>query len=321
MGMSVTQPPPSAAPLTSAKPASTQPGGGYFMSLELFWGRLRRAYLRLFRTGYLKRMESMRLGDCPNCKHYILDPRDLKYKRNVCGYSFRVEDDPFVWRNHLGFARAGLAEVFLTTLLALSLTFFAVVAAAYYSIFWLLIPIVAVPWLFTLYFFRDPDRDIPVDADALLSPADGTVTHVDEVAETDFPGRRARRISIFLAVWNVHVNRIPRTGHIVNVRYFPGAFLDARKPESAQRNEQFWVDLEENATARRIRIKQISGKIARRIVNWLKPDEPVFAGDRFGMIKFGSRTEVLIPAADPVEVLVKVGDRVEGGSTILLRFK
>jgi phosphatidylserine decarboxylase len=306
----------------AVKPTSTQPGGGFFMRLELFWGRLRRAYLRLFRTGYLKRMEIQRLGDCPNCKHYILDPRDLKYRRNICGFSFRVEDDPFQWRNHLGFARAGLAEVVLTTLLALFLTFFAVVAVnLIHPIFWLLLPIVAVPWLFTLYFFRDPDRDIPVDADALLSPADGTVTHVDEVTEVDFPGRRARRISIFLAVWNVHVNRIPRTGRIVSLRYFPGAFLDARNTESSQRNEQFWVDMEENVTARRIRIKQISGKIARRIVNWLKPEEPVFAGDRFGMIKFGSRTEVLIPAANPVEVLVKVGDKVKGGSTILLRFK
>jgi phosphatidylserine decarboxylase len=320
--MNITQPPPAVAPAASVKPTSTQPGGGFFMSLELFWGRLRRAYLRLFRTNYLKRMEDHRLGECANCKHSILDPRDLKYKRNICGYWFRAEDDPFVWRGHLGFARAGLAEVVLTTLVALFLTFFALVAVnLIHPIFWLLIPIVAVPWLFTLYFFRDPDRDIPSDADALLSPADGTVTHVDEVTEADFPGRRARRISIFLAVWNVHVNRIPRTGRIVNLRYFPGAFLDARDPESAQRNEQFWVDLEENTPPRRIRIKQISGKVARRIVNWLKREEPVFAGDRFGMIKFGSRTEVLIPATEPVDVLVKVGDKVKGGSTILARFK
>jgi phosphatidylserine decarboxylase len=321
MDMSVTQPPPKVAPLAPVSPTSTQPGGGFLMGLELFWGRLRRAYLRLFRKGYLKRMESLRLGDCLNCKHYILDPRDLKYKRNICGYSFRVEDDPFQWRNHLGFTRAGLTEVFLATLLALGFTFFAAVAVNLYPIFWLLIPIVVIPWLFTLWFFRDPERDIPADADALLSPADGTVTHIDEVEEADFPGRRALRVSIFLAVWNVHVNRIPRTGHIVNLRYYPGAFLDARNPESSRRNEQFWVDLEENSPPRRIRIKQISGKLARRIVNWLKPEEPVFAGDRFGMIKFGSRTDVLIPATDPVEVLVKVGEKVQGGSTILLRFK
>jgi phosphatidylserine decarboxylase len=320
MGMSVTQLPPTVAPLISVTPTSTQPGGGFFTRLELFWGRLRRAYLRLFRQGYLKRMEALRIGHCPNCKHYILDPRDLKFKRNVCGYSFRAEDDPFQWRNHLGFARAGLAEVFLTTLVALVFTFFAVVAVnMIHPVFWWLLPIVIVPWLFTLWFFRDPERDIPSDADALLSPADGTVTHIDEVREADFPGGRAWRIGIFLAIWDVHVNRIPRTGRIVKLRYFPGEFLDARHAESSRRNEQFWVDLEENVTSRRIRVKQISGKLARRIVNSLKLEEPVFAGDRFGMIKFGSRTEVLVPADAVREVLVKVGDHVKGGSTILLR--
>jgi phosphatidylserine decarboxylase len=320
MGMSVTQPLPNAAPLTAVKPTSTQPGGGLIVRLELFWGRLRRAYLRLFRTGYLKRMESQRIGDCPNCKHYILDPRDLKYKRNVCGFSFRVEDDPFNWRNHLGFARAGLAEVVLTTLVALFSAFFTVAAVnLIHPVFWLLVPIISIPWLFTLWFFRDPERDIPIDPDALLSPADGTVTHIDEVQEADFPGGRAVRLSIFLAVWDVHVNRIPRTGRIVNLRYYPGAFLDARKPESSKRNEQFWVDLEENTSGRRIRVKQVSGAIARRIVNWLRFEEPVFAGDRFGMIKFGSRTEVLVSVDAVREVVVKVGDKVKGGSTILLR--
>src|SRR5689334_3007845 len=99
--------PPSPAPLfTAQKPACTQPGGGFFLTLELFWGRLRRAYLRIFWSSYLKRMESLRMGECPKCPHVILDPRDLKYWRNVCGYSFRAEDDPFQWRNELGFARA-----------------------------------------------------------------------------------------------------------------------------------------------------------------------------------------------------------------------
>ena len=290
------------------------------MNLELSWGRLRRAYLRLFWSGYLKRMESLRIGECPNCPHVILDPRDLKYWRNVCGYSFHQEHDPFHWRNELGFARVGLTEVVLISAVCLSVLVFALMAVnLIHSIFWLLAIVATVPWLFTLWFFRDPDRDIPADADGLLSPADGTVTHVDEVSEPDFPDGRAVRISIFLAVWDVHVNRIPRTGRIVALRYFPGEFLDARKDESSVRNEQFWVDLEENGTPHRIRIKQISGAIARRIVNWLKPEEPVFAGDRFGMIKYGSRTEVLVPAEAVREVVVKVGDKVHGGSTILLR--
>jgi phosphatidylserine decarboxylase len=292
------------------------------MRLELTWGRLRRAYLRIFWPGYIKRMVSLRFGDCPNCRHVILDPRDLKYWRNVCGYAFRAEDDPFQWRNELGFARPGLAEVTLSSVLTVAVVLFALIAVnAFHPVFWVLLPVAIIPWLFILWFFRDPERQIPSDADALLSPADGTVTHVEEVSEPDFPGGRAFRISIFLAVWNVHVNRIPRIGRVIGLRYFPGEYLDARKPDSAQRNEQFWTDLEENATPRRIRIKQISGAIARRIVNSLKLEEPVFAGERFGMIKFGSRTDVLVPTTDPVEVLVKVGDKVQGGSTILLRFK
>ena len=319
--MSAALPPTASLPPAQA-PTCTQPGGGWIMKWELAWGRLRRAYLRIFWRGYLKRMESLRLGECPNCRHVILDPRDLKYWRNVCGYAFRAEDDPFQWRNELGFARPGLAEVTLTSGIALAVILFVLIGVnAFHPIFWVLLPLVIIPWLFILWFFRDPERQIPSDADALLSPADGKVTHIEQVTESDFPGGRALRISIFLAVWDVHVNRVPRIGRVVGLRYFPGEYLDARKPESAQRNEQFWTDLEENATPRRIRIKQISGAIARRIVNSLKLEEPVFAGERFGMIKFGSRTDVLIPASDAVDVLVKVGDKVQGGSSILLRFK
>src|SRR5262249_55176577 len=173
----------------------------------------------------------------------------------------------------------------------------------------------AVLWLEVLYFFRDPERTIPADPAALVSPADGTVTHVGEVADPAFPGGRAFRISIFLSIFNVHVNRIPRTSRIVGLSYLPGAFRAARHPECAVRNEQLWIDLEEPG-GRLVRVKQISGAIARRIVCWLKLGEEVRAGERFGMIKFGSRTEVLIPAGEKVESLVRVGDKVRGGSTV-----
>src|SRR5262249_46905799 len=155
--------------------------------------------------------------------------------------------------------------------------------------FWLLVPFVLLAWAFILYFFRDPDRDIPTSRNALVSPADGKVTFVGEVEDPDFAGGRAFRISIFLSIFNVHVNRSPRTSQVVSVRYFPGRFLDARKAECAVRNEQLWIDLEESDPPRRIRVKQISGAIARRIVCWLRPGDTVWAGERFGMIKFGSR--------------------------------
>jgi phosphatidylserine decarboxylase len=319
MATLISQPPtqPVAAPISS-----TQPGGGLFMSLELAWGKFRRLWLRLCRPGYVRRMAERRQGQCPNCPHDIIDPRDLKYYRNVCGYHFADEDDPFHWRDDLGFARAGLAEVCCFSVLCLFLLAFLLAAVnLYHRAFWGPMPIVLVSWLFLLYFFRDPERDIPTDPQALVSPADGTVTHVDEVAEADFPGGRAFRISIFLSVFNVHVNRIPRAGRVIGLQYFPGRFLDARNPESTRRNEQFWIDLEEHGTGRRLRVKQIAGAVARRIVCWLRPDESVWAGQRLGMIKFGSRTEVLLPIGEAMDVKVKVGDRVKGGSTVLMRFK
>ncbi len=320
MGMATLQPQTSVKS-PPAPPASTQPGGGFFMKLELFWGQWRRAWLRLFRPGYVRRMADNRLGQCPNCRHHIVDPRDLKYYRNVCGYYFREEDDPFRWRDELGFARAGLAEVCCVSVVSLLIIVYLLYAVnMIHSFFWLGIPIVLLVWLSVLYFFRDPDRTLPTDPSALLSPADGTVTHVEEVREPDFPGGRALRISIFLSLWNVHVNRIPRTSQVVGLRYFPGKFQDARQADSAAHNEQLWIDLEESNPPRRLRVKQIAGKLARRIFCRLKMGESVMAGDRFGMIKFGSRTEVLLPVGEAVELLVRVGDRVKGGSSALLRF-
>jgi phosphatidylserine decarboxylase len=301
-------------------PAGVQPGGGFCLSLELAWGRFRRAWLRRFRPSYVRRMLAARQGQCENCPHDVIDPRDLKFCRNVCGYWFRPEDDPFRWRGRLGLARAGLAEVVFFTLLFLAASAALLILGwlVHPAFFWALV-VPALLWLEVIYFFRDPERAIPADPAALVSPADGTVTHVGEVADPSFPGGRAFRISIFLSVFNVHVNRIPRTGRVVGLGYLAGAFLDARHPECAARNEQLWIDLEEPG-GRLVRVKQISGAIARRIVCWLKLGEEVRAGERFGMIKFGSRTEVLIPPGEKVEVLVQVGDKVRGGSTVLLRF-
>jgi phosphatidylserine decarboxylase len=313
---------PSTGRPTSTAPASVQPGGGFCMSLELAWGRVRRAWLRRFRPGYVRRMAEKRQGRCDNCPHDIIDPRDLKFWRNVCGYWFRPEDDRFRWRGRLGLARAGLAEVVFFSLLLGGLSFLSVAGglALHWTLFLPLVVLLPL-WLEVIWFFRDPERAIPTDPAALVSPADGTVTHVDEVDEPDFPGGRAFRIGIFLSIFNVHVNRVPRTGRVTAVRYFPGAFLDARHPECPVRNEQLWIDLEETGSGRPLRVKQISGAIARRIVCWLKPGDEVKAGERLGMIKFGSRTEVLLPADQALEVRVKVGDKVKGSSTTLLRIQ
>jgi phosphatidylserine decarboxylase len=144
---------------------------------------------------------------------------------------------------------------------------------------------------------------------------------VDEVADADFPGGRAFRVGIFLSLFNVHVNRNARGGQVVRLHYYPGEFLDARTGECPVRNEQFWIDLVDGQTGVPLRTKQIAGAVARRIVCWLRPGEEVKAGERCGMIKFGSRTELLLPVEAVKEVLVKVGDAVHGGSTTLLRMK
>ena len=112
-----------------------------------------------------------------------------------------------------------------------------------------------------------------------------------------------------------------RSGRITRLQYFPGKFFDARRSEARTDNEQLWIDMVDAATGTPLRIKQISGLIARRIVCWLKVGEDLKAGERIGMIKFGSRTEVYLPADKAVEVAVRVGETVQGGATVLLRFK
>jgi phosphatidylserine decarboxylase len=309
------------AKVEPVQPTSIQPGGGFCMNLELAWGRIRRSLLRRFCPGYVRDMAAKRQGDCPTCAHDIIDARDLKYHRNVCGYWFREEDDAYRWRNRLRLARPGLAEVVCFSLLFLSATLFCAVLGAWvHPGFWFGLILVLPLWAFVISFFRDPERKLPADPQALLSPADGVVTYAGEAEEPDFADGRAFRISIFLSVFNVHVNRVPRAGRVKEVRYFPGCFLDARHPECPARNEQLWIDMDESGSGRPIRVKQISGAVARRIVCWLKPGDHVVAGERFGMIKFGSRTEVLLPMSGGIEMKVRVGDKVKGGSTVLLRF-
>ncbi|HZY85617.1 MAG TPA: phosphatidylserine decarboxylase [Gemmataceae bacterium] len=314
--------PTAAPPLTAAPAASAQPGGGLCMSLELAWGRLRRACLRRLRPAYVRRMAGLRQGHCPGCPHDVVDPRDLKFVRNVCGFRFRPEDDPFAWRGRLGLARYGLAEVVCFSLLFLGGAVLAgALAVAVHPAFWAPFALVLAVWALVLSFFRDPERTIPADADLLVSPADGTVTHAGEVSDPDFPGGRAFTVSIFLSVFNVHVNRVPRAGRVLRLAYYPGRFLDARHGDCAVRNEQFQVDLEDGRTGGLVRVKQVAGAVARRIVCWLRPGEELRAGERFGMIKFGSRTEVSVPAELVEAVLVKPGDTVKGGSTPLLRLR
>jgi phosphatidylserine decarboxylase len=163
---------------------------------------------------------------------------------------------------------------------------------------------------FFLWFFRDPEREIPQDAGAVVSPADGKVTDVSVVTSS---GTSQQRISIFLNVFDVHVNRSPITGVIRDVRYQRGKFLNAMGANSAEENEQNIVTVE--GEGRTVVFKQIAGLLARRIVFNCKVGDQVARGERIGLIKFGSRVDVLLDLGAAIQV--KVGDRVQGGASVV----
>jgi phosphatidylserine decarboxylase len=297
---------------------SVQPGGGVCYQIELAWGRWRRWYLKKFRPGYVRRMAELRRGDITGAPHEVLDPRDLKYCCNLCAAHWAPEDDPFRWRETLPFARWGLAElqIFGWPLLAAILLFWWL--GGWWH--WLAAALTVVLSLI-VYFFRDPSRIIPQNSEAIVSPADGTIAEVTELEHYDFFDGPAVRIGIFLSIFNVHINRIPRAARVVEMCYKPGEFLNALNPESAIRNEFLWIGLEETADPRRrLAVRAISGLIARRIVCILKPGQKVQRGEKFGMIKLGSRTELILPR-DAVQVNVAVGDTVQAGSTVLAQYR
>jgi phosphatidylserine decarboxylase len=172
--------------------------------------------------------------------------------------------------------------------------------------------------LFCLWFFREPDRKPPADPALAVSPADGTVTLVDEVVEDQFFKRRMKRVSIFLSVFDVHVNRTPIAGQVLFTEGRGGLYLDARKPEASILNESlFWVFGSREDQSRAVGVKQITGAIARRIVPWAQLGEQMERGERFGMIRFGSRTDLYLPLDS--EILVSTGEKVKGGETAIAK--
>jgi phosphatidylserine decarboxylase len=164
--------------------------------------------------------------------------------------------------------------------------------------------------LFVFSFFRDPERVIPSEPGAVVSPGDGRVV---VVTDEENQGRPGKRVSIFLAVWNVHVNRSPAAGTITKMEYRPGKFLAAMRERASMENEQNVFTL--STDAGELVFKQIAGLIARRVVSWKKADEKVARGERIGLVRFGSRVDLWVPKE--AEILVKVGESVKGGSSVL----
>src|ERR1700761_4317290 len=179
---------------------------------------------------------------------------------------------------------------------------------------WLVI-LAALLFLFCINFFRDPERPIPPGDEVVIAAADGVVADIVEIEETEVLKTRCKRVGIFLSVFDVHVNKAPIAGKVTYLQHHPGVYLDARNPECSIKNEALtWAIEGAKAT---LVIRQITGAIARRIVPWSKVGDEIPKGFRFGMIRFGSRTEVYLPLTATVEV--KVGDHVRGAESVIAK--
>jgi len=166
---------------------------------------------------------------------------------------------------------------------------------------------------YTFAFFRDPARPDPTDKNGVVAATDGTVLDIVEAEEPEVLRSRMKRVGIFLSIFDVHTNRAPVAGRIIFRQHHKGMYLDARRPECSEKNEAMtWAFQNPRAT---IVVRQLTGAIARRIVAWSKVGDELKRGEHFGMIRFGSRTEVYLPLS--AKVLVKIGDRVKGGASVI----
>ncbi len=214
----------------------------------------------------------------------------------------------------------GMREIIIATILAWTLcALFVWAALGLTPWLWPLADLPLLVWLFVIWFFRDPDRTVPDGAGLFVSSADGRVADVTPIGADSELGRDGVRIGIFMNVFNVHVNRIPCDGQVQDVQHRPGQFLDVRNPAAREKNESTTIRLihTHKGWEYPVVVRQIAGLVARRIVTSLEIGQTVTRGGRFGMIKFGSRLELLIPHELLGAVSVKVGQRVKGGQTVL----
>jgi phosphatidylserine decarboxylase len=211
----------------------------------------------------------------------------------------------------VSFAREGIVFIVIAALIAVGTYGLALNRRSWPL--WLLAFLLTIIALWVAYFFRDPERSGQRGEQIVISPADGKVVLIQEVDEPAFMGGRARRISIFMNVFNVHVNRYPVAGTVRYVQYSPGKFLNAAVEKASAENEQSSVGIE--TSHGRVLVRQIAGLIARRIVTYSKLGEHVEQAQRMGLIRFGSRVDVFLPL-DAV-IKVKIGDAPIAGSTVI----
>lgn len=304
------------------------------------WSKLRRFWLVAARPGYVRKSLELREGECRQCgyccsiafrcpqytgdscaihgRHYRqckafpIDRRDAELIRRLggeCGYSFKSGVP-----RALPISPHGLSLI-LASMLVCGV---AGVLSAPFIGWWALL--FALPAAFVVFFFRDPERfGEESGPDVLLAPADGTVVAIRE-APMPISGEPAVMMDIFLSILNVHVNRAPAGGEVVACAYERGKFLNALRGKAGQENENNTLAIACDS-GRRVEVKQISGAIARRIVCTVAEGRRVEAGERFGMIRFGSRTQLFAPADSGFEPAVGVGDAVRAGRTLMGRFR
>ena len=214
------------------------------------------------------------------------------------------------------FAKEGYSTMTLTVVIAVAMALLGVWLGSPWSYILNVLALLLLGIIF--YFFRDPDRVSPEEANVILAPADGKIVEVKEVNEPVYMKGNVKQISIFLSLFDVHVNRHPASGEVKYVRYHPGKYLMAWNPKASELNERADFGIL-HPSGIKIFFRQITGFVARRIVYDVDKGEQVSQGERFGMMKFGSRMDVLLP--DQVEITARKGDTTRGGETILGRIK
>ncbi len=248
------------------------------------------------------------------CAEFPVLKRDLVGLEKTCGYSFLPAKGP-LWHPSricrlLGIAHYGIREVLASAVL------FCLLGVLVFIWNPVLAPLPLLGFCAVLYFFRDPERRIPEGEEKILAPADGRVRDISQTVEEEFLEGPATRIGIALSILNVHVNRAPCSGDVTFIKYTPGKFHNAFGKKASSENENNLIGIG-NGLAGNVAVKQIAGAVARRIVCDCRLDERVERGQRIGMIKFGSRTELFIPDSADFELMVKPGDRVKAGQTVL----
>jgi phosphatidylserine decarboxylase len=211
-------------------------------------------------------------------------------------------------------AREGYINIVIALVITIILTSVAFFSGG--SLYWKIPSMISGLFLlFTLYFFRDPEREVKQDSNHILSPGDGVIVEIKDV-DDDFVGQ-GQKITMFLSPFNVHINRVPITGKIAFVEYKYGAFKAAYAEDASEVNEQSIVGMQNDQI--KVKFAQVAGVVARRIINYLREGDELLQGDRYGLIKFGSRMDIVIPRS--AKVKVELREAVRGGLTILAEVK